>query len=96
MLRAYVIGAKISAERAQRDDDTVHSGGVADMEGALRAVMARGLLPIPVSKVSPAEAARMYHSALGHVSGDTLRGIIDASSGLSEAHKDKIKKGIGW
>ena len=75
------------------------AGGMVSLGGApdsrvVAAVVAHGRRAIPTSKLSAAEAATLYHSALGHVGADSLRRIIDADTGLTDAQKDKIRAGI--
>ena len=98
--RRYVLDACLpethvaAAARTDAAEGEVAGGIVVDLETGAAVAIARGRKTISLAHLSPAEAARVYHSALGHVSAEAMRGIVDAAPDLSEADRLKIKAGL--
>ena len=95
-------GPAPSAETQAAIDDAVGAdveehilGGIIyDIETCAVAAIARGRKTLSVTKLSAVQAARAYHSILGHVAPEQMHGIIGAAPDLSPEQKAKIKSGI--
>ena len=107
--RRYVIDAEVPEERVAAARAEVLGGGLIGQDnpgedlpsagagherGTIAAAIAHGRRPLPISRMSAAEAAQIYHSANGHLAADSLRRLVDRDGGLSRNDKDKIKRGL--
>ena len=75
-------------------EEGVLGGIVYDTERCAVVAIARGRKTLPITKHSAAEAARLYHSMLGHVAPEQMHGILDADGSLTAEQKAKIKSGL--
>ena len=56
--------------------------------------IARGRAQIPTSRMDPAEAAGVISSVFGHAGPETIKGVLEATTGLNEKAKEKFVKGL--